>query len=131
MEVSMSSVQNYFSDFLQGTQDFLSNAGTLIVDGATTAGNWTVEKGQIVGAAMLDVADKVYEFSKPYINDIAQWFVTTYETIRTFVSQHPQETMVGAVALAVGAIAMLVTQQMCCRRAAPPIPPAGPVITTP
>lgn len=126
----MSSVQNYFSDFLQGTQDFLSNASTLMVDGATTAVNWTVEKGQIVGAAMWDMADKVYEFSKPYLNDIAQWFVTTYETIRTFVSQHPQETMVGAVAVAVGAIAMLVTQQMCCRRATPSITPTGPTTAT-
>jgi cephalosporin-C deacetylase-like acetyl esterase len=67
---------------------------------------------------LCDTAAKAYEMIMPQITQFAKTVERTvtesYQFVRNYVQAHPNETMVGLAALAIGAVTALAIEHICC-----------------
>jgi hypothetical protein len=106
------------------TVQVASDVGNWICDAAVhtavwikDAAVWLAEGAVIVFDFVCDVAVKVYTFLAPYFIAFGEWVadaaVAAYEWVADFLNKYPSETIVGAIALVVGAFFALAIERLC------------------
>jgi hypothetical protein len=88
--------------------------GQAIVEVGTAIKDWALALFEF----LCDTAVKAYEFVAPHFatlsRNIRDTAIETYQFVVDFINAHPNETIVGAVALVAGVVATLVIERVCC-----------------
>lgn len=101
-----SDVGNWISDAAVHTAVWIKDAAVWLAEGAV-----------IVWDFVCDIAIKIYTFIAPYFVAFGEWVADTavaaYNWVVDFVNKYPVETIVGAIALVVGAVFALLIERLC------------------
>lgn len=121
-------VQN-MGDCWSQTKDMFASVGQWITKDALYFVVWIKDRivdlfGTVKDAALaafqfiMDKTAQAYATVVPYLTsawkNLQQTATETYNFVRNYVNAHPNETMVGLAALAIGAVTALAIEHICC-----------------